>query len=199
MNITLKERLDLQRTARIITESQYNKLLKENEEMTPETIVQEIPKLVSKLENSTEVQKVANDIANDPKAMAALKNLLTKNGINPLSLNESTEDIAKKLAMNFMEKAKDAPESLSELNGDDSRDVTAEVTLGMAGFFAGGTLAIHLARLADLSKPWLMQMSGGSHMTEALIGAFIGAAVTVIAVIAVRIATDKSGYYRRRQ
>ena len=36
MNITLKERLDLQRTARIITESQYNKLLKENEEMTPE-------------------------------------------------------------------------------------------------------------------------------------------------------------------
>ena len=32
MNITLKERLDLQRTARIITESQYNKLLKENED-----------------------------------------------------------------------------------------------------------------------------------------------------------------------
>lgn len=31
MNITLKERLDLQRTARIITESQYKKLLNEEE------------------------------------------------------------------------------------------------------------------------------------------------------------------------
>jgi len=31
MNLTLKERLDLQRTARIITESQYNKLLKEED------------------------------------------------------------------------------------------------------------------------------------------------------------------------
>jgi hypothetical protein len=31
MNLTLKERLDLQRTAKIITESQYKKLLKENE------------------------------------------------------------------------------------------------------------------------------------------------------------------------
>jgi hypothetical protein len=31
MNITLKEKLDLQRTAKIITESQYKKLLKENE------------------------------------------------------------------------------------------------------------------------------------------------------------------------
>jgi len=35
MNITLKEKLDLQRTARIITESQYKKLLKENEGMVP--------------------------------------------------------------------------------------------------------------------------------------------------------------------
>ena len=32
MNITLKEKLDLQRSARIITESQYNKLLKEEED-----------------------------------------------------------------------------------------------------------------------------------------------------------------------
>ena len=32
MNITLKERLDLQRQARIITESQYKKLLKEEED-----------------------------------------------------------------------------------------------------------------------------------------------------------------------
>ena len=31
MNLTLKERLDLQRTARIITESQYNKVLKEGD------------------------------------------------------------------------------------------------------------------------------------------------------------------------
>jgi hypothetical protein len=31
MNLTLKEKLDLQRQAKIITESQYKKLLKENE------------------------------------------------------------------------------------------------------------------------------------------------------------------------
>ena len=39
MNLTLKERLDLQRTARIITESQYNKLLKEEEKVDPKDII----------------------------------------------------------------------------------------------------------------------------------------------------------------
>ena len=189
MNITLKERLDLQRTARIITESQYNKLLKEDE-MSPETIVQEIPKIVAKFENSPKIQKVANDIANDPKAMAALKNLLTKNGINPLSLNEDTEDIAKKLAMSFMKKAENAPEPLSELWHDDD-DVTAEVTLGLAGFFAGGTLAGYIASLSDVITPAMQSLGQApSHMAANIIGALIGAAITAITVKIIKNASD---------
>jgi len=39
MNLTLKERLDLQRTARIITESQYKKLLKEEEQVDAKDII----------------------------------------------------------------------------------------------------------------------------------------------------------------
>jgi len=190
MNITLKERLDLQRTARIITESQYKKLLKEDEEMTPEAIAQVVPKIVTRLENSPKVQKVANDIAKDPKAMAALKDLLTKNGINPLSLNESTEDIAKKLAMNFIKKAEDAPETLSELLHEDD-DATAEVSLGFAGFFVGGTLAHYIASLGDVITP-MMKLLGQSpsHMTEAIVGALIGAAVTAITVNIIKKASN---------
>lgn len=181
MNLTLNEKLRFQKQAGIINESQYKKLLKENE-MSPETIVQEIPKIVAKFENSPKIQKVANDIANDPKAMAALKNLLTKNGINPLSLNEDTEDIAKKLAMNFMKKAEDAPKSLSELFYEDD-DATGEVTLGFVGFFVGGTLAHYIASLGDVITP-MMKLLGQSpsHMTEAIVGALIGAVVTAVTV-----------------
>jgi len=187
--IITEETLLLQKRAGIITESQYNKLLKENE-MSPETIVQEIPKIVAKFENNPKIQKVANDIANDPKAMAALKNLLTKNGINPLSLNESTEEIAKKLAMSFMKKAENAPESLLKLLHEDD-DVTAEVTLGFAGFFVGGTLAQYIAGLGDVITP-MMKLLGQSpsHMTEAIIGAFIGAIVTAITVNIIKKASD---------
>ena len=46
MNLTLKEKLDLQRTARIITESQYNKLLNEEEGADLKDLVLD-PKIIS--------------------------------------------------------------------------------------------------------------------------------------------------------
>ena len=69
MNITLKERLDLQRTAKIITESQYKKLLKENEEMTPEQATAKVMAAVPEIEKSPEMRKLIAKINKDPNLM----------------------------------------------------------------------------------------------------------------------------------
>jgi hypothetical protein len=58
MNLTLKEKLDLQRQAKIITESQYNKLLKEEKGYSDEQ--------VSKIGNEYRAfQKLLNSINYD--------------------------------------------------------------------------------------------------------------------------------------
>jgi hypothetical protein len=88
MNLTLKERLDLQRTARIITESQYNKLLKEEflfEDVSDETIKQAVATALKISPEQVATQEPSEDETEVNEV--ALMTLITVAGLIPPALN----------------------------------------------------------------------------------------------------------------
>ena len=164
-----KETLRMQMLAGIITESQYKEKINEAEEITPEQAANMVTANLSKIENSPKIQKIADKIANDPKATKELMAILSKANI---SLNENIDvdpSEAEKLALMFAKKA----ETLS-LNED--ADVGGAFWLGL---FGGGALAQHLYSVTTYDLAGLPVTT--SAIGPTILGAIAGAALLVIA------------------
>jgi hypothetical protein len=142
MNLTLKEKLDLQRQAKIITESQYKKLLNEND--STNQISSTVPTLVKKIESSPEFDKMVLAISKNPAATKQLMSTLSSFGINPESLNESTENAAEILSSKILKQAEEKFGSDSTI--DEDRDMTGTFSAWFAGLVGGGTLGPYLAQ-----------------------------------------------------
>jgi hypothetical protein len=100
-----KETLRMQMLAGIITEGQYKEKINEAEEITPEQAANMVTANLSKIENSPKIQKIADEIANDPQATKELMAILSKANI-PLNENIDVDPSeAEKLALMFAKKA----------------------------------------------------------------------------------------------
>jgi hypothetical protein len=150
-------------------------ILKEAEDVSPEQAAAQVTKTVGKLEQSPVLDKIATDIAKDPKALKQLEDILKGSGVNPESLSENIDTSAiKKLALTMAKKAETMEENISEESNYGASFLT--------GLFGGGTLAYYIAKAGDVltAHQKLMGFSP-SHMTEVLIGAIAGAILAVVA------------------
>ena len=160
----------MQMLAGIITESQYKEKLKE-ETTTPEEAADVVISSLPKIENSSEIKNVADEIAKDPKATKELMALLSKANI---TLNENIDvdqADAKKLALIFAKKA----ETLEE-----GGNVGGAFWLGLIG---GGSLAHHLYSVTTYDLAGLAQHSAA--MGPTILGAIAGAVLLTIAKLIV--------------
>jgi hypothetical protein len=159
----INEAKRMQFLAGILNESQLN----EEQEVTPEQAAQKALTVVDDLENNSEINKVADKIANDPKASKQLMDLLAKFNI---SLNENANLDPAKIKNIALALAKKA-ETIQE------EDNYGGALLG--GLVAGGTLAHYLFSVTTADF-----VGGLTHTTtampETIIGAIIGAALAVI-------------------
>lgn len=159
----------MQILAGLITENQLN----EEENLSPEQAAKEATNIADELETSPIISKIAMDIAKDPKASKQLMDLLTKQGINPSSLNENVDDLAvQKLALAFAKKANQMSEAISEEEGADYG------TAFFSGLIGGGTLAHYLFRQETLDLIGRVQHSAAMGPTIA--GAIAGALLLVV-------------------
>ena len=144
-----KEFLHMQKLAGLITESEYKQkaqLFENEENISPEQAVSQVSKIVNKAENDPSIDKLAKDIASNSKEAQELIDTLKKLGVNPASLNENTEDTAKKLALMF---AKTAKEKVENQVSESNEDITGRVMTGLASAFGGAVAA-----------PWLAEKLG---------------------------------------
>jgi hypothetical protein len=127
----------MQVLAGIITENQVN------EEVSPEQAVEKAMPLVSKLEDSPELDKLAQKIANDPNLMSQLEKALAKGGIQA-NINEAENELdstdMKTLMVNFAKKTDQIQERIS----NDADSDTSSVGLGMASTVVGGVIGAGL-------------------------------------------------------
>ena len=159
----------MQQLAGIIKEAEGN------QEPSPEQAAAQVTKTVGKLEQSPVLDKIADDIVKDPKALQQLQGLLKQFGINPASLSENIDpSIVQKLSLAMAKKAETMGENISE-----ESNYGASFLTGLVG---GGTLAIYIAKAGDVltAHEKLMGYSP-SHMVEGIIGAIAGAILAVVA------------------
>ncbi len=166
MKKQLNEIQRLQKLAGILTEA---------EEVSPEQAAAQVTKTVDKLEQSPILDKIAADIAKDPKALKQLEDTLKKSGVNPASLSENINTSAvQKLALTMAKKAETMEENISE-----ESNYGASLLTGLVG---GGTLAIYMAKAGDVLTTHQKLMGySPSHMVEGIIGAIAGAILAVVA------------------
>jgi hypothetical protein len=150
----------MQQLAGIISESQVNEA---EEAMTPDQAIQKAMPLVSKIENSPALDKVAAEIANDPALMAQLEKALAKGGVQ-VNLNEAEGELdqsdMKTLMLNFAKKA-------NELNEEDDGQ---DVGLGMASVVIGGTIGAKMGGLIAAAIPAVTSVFAGTGIVGALAG-----------------------------
>jgi hypothetical protein len=163
----------MQKTAGLITESQYKKLVEgENqEEISPEKAAKSISQNVDSLESDSKLSAISDKIAADPKATEELNKLMSRFNI---SMNEGTIDVnpgdANKLALAFAKKAQTL---------DEGFDVGGAFWTGLLG---GGILAKYIASAGDIITPHMKLMGQSpSHMGAMVAGSIAGAALLVIA------------------
>ena len=151
-------------------------LNEEEQEVSPEQAAAEVAKTASKIEQSPVIDKIAADIAKDPKALKQLQSVLNQAGVNPAELSENIDSsIIKKLALNMANKAEKISETLSEEEGFDSGGAL------LSGLVGGGTLAYYMAKAGDvLTQHQILMGHSPSHMIETVIGAIAGAILAVI-------------------
>lgn len=160
-----------------------NSRLLENEgaSPTPEAAAAIVTKAVNKLENDPAIQKAAQAIAKDPKALEQLKNVLTSSGINPAELSENIDsNIVHKLALRMAKKS----EELSETGNIQEEEGADYGGAFWAGLIGGGVLGNILGSMGDVAhtaQEIIMGASNSSHMTEVMIGAVAGAILAVVA------------------
>ena len=159
MNLTLNEKLRFQKQAGIINESQYKKLLKENEEMTPEQATAKVMAAVPEIEKSPEMRKLIAKINKDPNLIKQLQKSAAAAGI---TLNEDDSNLdmqdMKDVALKFASKASDmynktqsidehkfqSYEELERLKrgqDDETRSFDTKVAIGVTTVVVGGALA----------------------------------------------------------
>ncbi len=128
---------------------------------------------VSDLEDSSELNALADKMAKDPKALEALQKLYSQLNENEIIKEFDVKKVANAFAKKAIKKSNSLKES-TELN----ENYTAALMTGLVG---GGTLANYAAGLNDVITP-IMKIQGHSpsHMSAALIGALAGAALLVI-------------------
>lgn len=160
MKTQINEIKRMQHLAGIISESQLNEA---EEAMTPDQAIQKAMPLVSKIENSPELDKVAAEIANDPALMAQLEKALAKGGVQ-VDLNEAEGGLdqsdMKTLMLNFAKKA-------NELNEEDDGQ---DVGLGMASVVIGGTIGAKMGGLIAAAIPAVTSVFAGTGIVGALAG-----------------------------
>ena len=159
MNLTLNEKLRFQKQAGIINESQYKKLLKEEEEMTPEQATAKVMAAVPEIEKSPEMRKLIDKIRKDPNLIKQLQKSAIAAGIT-LNEDESSLDMQdmKDIALKFASKASDMYnktqsvdeykfQSYDELErlrrgqDDETRSFDTKVAIGVTTVVVGGVLA----------------------------------------------------------
>lgn len=145
-----------------------NPLLKEDEQaVSAEKAAAQAIKLAPKIQNSPEIDALADKIAKNPKLMKDLEAALQKGGI---SMNEEIGELdqsdMKTLALNFAKKAETTNERISSNPDAD----TSSVGLGMASFLGGGTLGAMFSSSLGAAIPALTGVFAGPAVAAALAG-----------------------------
>jgi hypothetical protein len=176
MTQLINETKRMQFLAGLITESQLNEV---EESTTPEQAAQIAPKIADKLEADPSIDKIAANIAKDPKATKELMNILNKYGINPASLNENIDNAAEKLALTFAKKADQMLVTISE-----EKDITGRVMAGLVNLFGGAVLAPYLAQKFEVFTSQYVNAFGDKLTNPEgwvpIAGAIAGVLLTVI-------------------
>jgi hypothetical protein len=160
-----KELLRMQMLAGIITESQYKRKLNEDENLSPEQTAKIVSQNTSRFESDPALDRIANKIANDPKAAAELTNFILKANI---SLNEVDVDLD---PTNVYQMALISAKKAETLN--EGFDYAGAFWVGIVG---GGALGRYLASLGDVITPHMERMGQSpSHMGATLAGGIAGA------------------------
>ena len=132
--------------------------------------------LVSKIENSPALDKVAAEIAKDPSLMAQLEKALAKGGVQ-VNLNEAVGELdqndMKTLMLNFAKKTTQLEERISS----DPESDTSSVGLGMASIVVGGTIGAKMGGLIAAAIPAATSIFAG----PAVVGALAGLALFLVA------------------
>jgi len=150
-------------------------LAKENQEISPEAAAAGAVKAIDKLKNDPAINKAADAIAKDPKALEQLKSVLAKAGINTTELSENIDsNLVQKLALVMAKKSQKMTERLSE------PDFSASPIIGAVG---GGILGNIIGSMGDVVNTAEKFIIGAhpSHTSEIVVGAIVGAILAVIA------------------
>ena len=149
-----------------------------NEEVSPQVAADKaIKTLATKLEKSPEMDKLAAQVAKNPKLMAQLEKAVKDAGVNvELAEDESGLDMAdmKKMALNLAKKSKSVNEKQENLDGDDG---SLDVGLGMASFVGGGSLGAAFGSAIVSAVPAVASIFAG----PALLGAAAGVGLFLLA------------------
>jgi len=172
MKTQINEVKRMQLLAGIINESQIN----EEQEVSPEQAIQKVMPLASKLENSPELDKVAQKIAKDPALIAQLEKALAQGGVQT-DLNEVENELdandMKTLMLKFAEKGEQIKERIS----NDADADTSSAGLSMASVLGGGVLGSLLKGDVLAAVPAAASIFAG----PAVVGAAAGLALFLIA------------------
>ena len=167
-----EEFLRMQKLAGVISEEEYKKKL--NEEVSPEIAADKaIKTLADKLEKSPKLDKLAAQVAKNPKLMAQLEKSVKDAGVNvELAEDESGLDMAdmKTMALNLAKKSKSVNEKQEYL---DDEDGTLDVGLTLASFVGGGSLGAAFGSTILAAAPAVASVFAG----PALVGALAGVAL----------------------
>ena len=135
----INEAKRMQFLAGLINESQLNEA---EGDVTPEQAIQKVMPVMSKLENSPELDKAAQKIANDPALMTQLEKALAQGGVQT-DLNEAENELdandMKTLMLKFAEKG----EQLQEVISNDADAYTSSAGLSMASIVGGVFLEVY--------------------------------------------------------
>ncbi len=163
---------------KVTTNSQ---MLTEAEEISPEQAVNQAMKVLPKLEKSSEFDKLASKVAQDPELMQQLEKALSQAGI---SMNENIGELGsgdlKTLALNLAKKG---------MQMNEEEDDGTAVGAGFLAFAAGGTLAANFSAAIAAAVPVLGTLFAG----PAVAGAIAGVALYALARKVYQKTKQKSG------
>jgi len=175
-----------------------SRMLNEAEEISPEQAVNQAMKVLPKLEKSSEFDKLASEVAQDPKLIQQLEKALSQAGA---SMNENIDQLdtsdLKSMALNLAKKGEQINEYESSSDSSNVRitklgqkqDDGTAVGAGFLAFAAGGTLAANFSAAIAAAVPVLGTLFAG----PAVAGAIAGVALYALARKVYEKTKQKSG------